>query len=82
MDNAVALTSPLPMAVPASFAGRVAAMPVRAKLSAGIGLAALIGIGVALSMNAGSGDYKVLYANLSDKDGGAVIAQLSTMNVP
>ena len=30
----------------------------------------------------GKGDYKVLYANLSDKDGGAVIAQLSTMNVP
>ena len=28
------------------------------------------------------GDYKVLYANLSDKDGGAVIAQLAQMNVP
>jgi len=82
MDNAVALNHSLPMAVPASFAGRVATMPARAKLSAGIGLAALIGIGVALTMNAGQGDYKVLYANLSDKDGGAVIAQLSTMNVP
>ena len=82
MDNAVALNSSLPMAVPAGFAGRIAAMPARAKLSAGIGLAALIGIGVALTMNAGQADYKVLYANLSDKDGGAVIAQLSTMNVP
>ncbi len=82
MDNAVALTSAQPIDIPASFAGRVAAMPVRAKLSAGIGLAALIGIGVALTMNAGQGDYKVLYANLSDKDGGAVIAQLSTLNVP
>lgn len=28
------------------------------------------------------GEWKVLYANLSDKDGGAVIAQLTTMNVP
>ena len=28
------------------------------------------------------GDYKVLYANLSDKDGGAILAQLSQMNVP
>src|SRR5580765_4957849 len=82
MDNAVALNSSLPMAVPAGFAGRVAAMPARAKLSAGIGIAALIGIGLALAMNAGQSDYKVLYANLSDKDGGAVIAQLSTMNVP
>ena len=82
MDNAVALNSSLPMAVPASFAGRIAAMPARAKLSTGIGLAALIGIGLALAMNAGQSDYKVLYANLSDKDGGAVVAQLSTMNVP
>ncbi len=82
MDNAVALSSPPPIVIPASFAGRVAAMPARAKLSAGVGLAALIGIGVALTMSAGQGDYKVLYANLSDKDGGAVIAQLSTMNVP
>ena len=82
MDNAVALNSPLPMAVPATFAGRVAAMPLRAKLSAGIGLAALVGIGAALTMSASQGDYKVLYANLSDKDGGAVVAQLATMNVP
>ena len=82
MDNAVALSSPQQVVIPAGFAGRVAAMPARAKLSAGIGLAALIGIGVALSMSAGQGDYKVLYANLSDKDGGAVVAQLSTLNVP
>lgn len=27
-------------------------------------------------------DYKVLFSNLSDKDGGAIIAQLSQMNVP
>ncbi|MGQ9724600.1 MAG: flagellar basal-body MS-ring/collar protein FliF [Tepidimonas sp.] len=27
-------------------------------------------------------DYRVLYANLSDKDGGAVLAQLSQMDVP
>lgn len=27
-------------------------------------------------------DYRVLYANLSDKDGGAILAQLSQMNVP
>lgn len=27
-------------------------------------------------------DYKVLFSNLSDKDGGAIVAQLSQMNVP
>src|SRR4051812_5585000 len=82
MDNAVALSAPHPMAAPPGFAGRVKAMPARAKASAAIGIAALVGIAVALSMNASQGDMKVLYANLSDKDGGAVIAQLSTMNVP
>ena len=82
MDNAVALKTSLPMAVPASFSGRFQAMPSRAKLSAAVGLAALIGIVLTLTMSASQGDYKVLYANLSDKDGGAVIAQLAQMNVP
>lgn len=27
-------------------------------------------------------EWRVLYSNLADKDGGAVIAQLTTMNVP
>ena len=27
-------------------------------------------------------DYKVLFSNLSDKDGGAIVAQLTTLNVP
>ena len=75
MDNAVALNSSLPMAVPAGFAGRVAAMPMRAKLSAGVGQAAQIGIGNAQTMTAGQAAYKVLYANLSHKDGRAVDAQ-------
>ena len=82
MDNAIALPASLPTLVPATFAGRVMAMPGRVKLTFAIGLAALIGIVAALSMNASNGDYKVLFANLSDKDGGAVIAQLAQMNVP
>ncbi|MEO7114403.1 MAG: flagellar basal-body MS-ring/collar protein FliF [Caldimonas sp.] len=82
MDNAVALASPRPLAVPATFADRIGAIPASTKLKLGAGLAAIVGIVVALAMNAGTGDYKVLYAGLSDKDGGAVVAQLSTMNVP
>jgi flagellar M-ring protein FliF len=69
-------------ALPDSFAGRIRAMPARSKLSFAIGLAALAGVIFAMTMWASQGDYKVLYANLSDKDGGAVIAQLSQMNVP
>ncbi|HEX7439405.1 MAG TPA: flagellar basal-body MS-ring/collar protein FliF [Caldimonas sp.] len=82
MDNAVALNSSLALALPASFTGRIMALPARAKLSVALGLAALVGIVLALTLGASQGDYRILYANLSDKDGGAVTAQLSQMNVP
>jgi flagellar M-ring protein FliF len=57
-------------------------MPLRSKVSALIGIAALAGVVYAMTAWSSHGDYKVLYANLSDKDGGAVIAQLSQMNIP
>ena len=82
MDNAVALSPNASLAAPATFAGRVQAMPLRSKVSALIGVAALAGIVFAMTAWNSHGDYKVLYANLADKDGGAVIAQLSQMNVP
>jgi flagellar M-ring protein FliF len=82
MDHVVATPSALPLAEPAGFAGRMAALPLRSKLSALLGVAALGGVVLALTLWSSKGDYKVLYANLSDKDGGAVIAQLAQMNVP
>ena len=82
MDNAVTVNPNLPLVESASFGGRVAALPLRSKLSAVIGLLALVGVVLAMLMWSSKGDFKVLYANLSDKDGGAVIAQLSQMNVP
>lgn len=84
MDNAIATSSPQ-MLAPADNNGalaRWAAMPARSKAMLGLGLAALVAIVVALSMWSSQGDYRVLYANLSDKDGGDIIAQLSQMNVP
>ena len=82
MDNAVALPTPLPVSVTDTFGARIKAMPARAKLSTAVGLLALIGVTIALIVGASQGDYKLLYANLSDKDGGAVLAQLTTLNVP
>ena len=70
------------LAAPGAFGARLAALPARAKASLAIGILALAGIVLALSSWNGAGDYKVLYANLSDKDGGAIIAQLSQLNVP
>jgi flagellar M-ring protein FliF len=82
MDNAVTVNPNLPLVESASFSGRMGALPMRSKLSAVLGLMALVGVVLAMLMWSSKGDFKVLYANLSDKDGGAVIAQLSQMNVP
>jgi flagellar M-ring protein FliF len=82
MDNAVVTATPLPLVEPAGFGDRIAALPLRSKLTFGLGVAALAGVVLAMTLWSSKGDYKVLYANLSDKDGGAIIAQLSQMNVP
>ena len=82
MDNAVAVNPALPLAQPAGFGARLAALPAKNKLGLAGGIAALVAVVLAMTMWSSQGDYKVLYANLSDKDGGAIIAQLSQMNVP
>lgn len=82
MDNAVAIANPNQLAAPAGFGARLAALPVKSRISLGLGVAALLAVLAAITMWSSQGDYKVLYANLSDKDGGAIIAQLSQMNVP
>ncbi len=52
----------------------------RLRLFAGIALFVAIGIiGLVMGRQA---EWRVLYANLADKDGGAIVAQLSQMNVP
>nr|MBP6815475.1 flagellar M-ring protein FliF [Burkholderiaceae bacterium] len=72
IDNATAQPAPTGFA----------ALPVKHMALLGIGLAALAAIAVASVMWARTPDYKVLFANLSDKDGGSVVASLSQMNVP
>ena len=67
---------------PQGFAQRLAALPAQKKMMLGGGIAALIAIFVAMTMWGREGDFRVLYANLSDKDGGAILAQLQQMNVP
>ncbi len=54
--------------------------PQRMRLGVGVALL-VVGALVALLLGR-QPDYKVLYANLADKDGGAIVAQLSQMNVP
>jgi flagellar M-ring protein FliF len=61
---------------------RLTNVPVKAMVMLTLGVAALAAVLAALAMWSKSGDYRVLYANLSDKDGGAILSQLSQMNVP
>src|SRR5206468_10783134 len=46
------------------------------------GIAAVLALAVVAVLWARTPEYRVLYSNLSDRDGGDVIAALSTMNVP
>ncbi len=83
MDNAIAANNVTPL-VPATpgFAQRWQALPVRMQLGAVFGVAALIAVLVFMSIGARDADFRVLFPNLSDKDGGAVIERLTQMNVP
>lgn len=52
------------------------------RMRLGVGVALLVAIAVAAIVFGRQPDYRVLFANLNDKDGGAIVAQLSQMNVP
>ena len=76
--------APAALAAPASGSGldRLAALPLRSKLALGAATLALTGLMV-MGVNAGrEPEWRILYASLGDKDGGAVIAALGTLNVP
>lgn len=47
-----------------------------------IAASAAIAIVVALLLWVKSPDYRVLYSNLNDRDGGAIVSQLTQMNIP
>ena len=79
---AVAGTPGVVMDPPPSFVQRVMALPAQRKFMLAGGIAALMGIFIAMMIWGREGDYRVLYANLSDKDGGAILAQLQQMQVP
>lgn len=83
MDNALVPALPSGVARPADgVMARLTAVPVKAMVMLTLGVAALAAVIAALAMWSKGGDYRVLYANLSDKDGGAIVSQLSQMNVP
>jgi flagellar M-ring protein FliF len=60
----------------------LAQAPLQQKIGYLVTLAALIAVLGGMWMWSKSPDYRVLFANLSDRDGGAVVAALSQLNVP
>ncbi|MEJ8825683.1 flagellar basal-body MS-ring/collar protein FliF [Variovorax humicola] len=73
---------PATQAAPAQWSRKLAALDPRQRLRLGVGAALLIALAVVAIIIGRQPDWRVLYANLADKDGGAVIAQLAQMNVP
>ena len=61
---------------------RLAGLEPGQRLRLALGLALLVVVGVGGLLLGRQAEWRVLYANLADKDGGAVVAQLSQMNVP
>ncbi len=89
MDNAIATTAPnqavlvpAPAGNPNSFAARWSTLPRGTQLGAILGVLLLVGLLVAMSFSAKESNYRVLFPQLSDKDGGAIIDRLAQMNVP
>ncbi|WP_027997021.1 flagellar basal-body MS-ring/collar protein FliF [Simplicispira psychrophila] len=74
----------VPLSPPASpsLLQRATALDRVQRMRLGAGLALLVVAALAVVFISAKPDYKVLFANLSDKDGGAIVAQLSQMNVP
>ena len=52
------------------------------KLMLVAGMAAVVAVMVVFWLWSQQPDYRVLYSNFSDKDGGAIVAALEKMNVP
>ena len=76
---------PLAPLVPPANAGwvqRISTLTRTQRMQLGVAAALLVAVAVAAVMLGRQPDYRVLFSNLSDKDGGAVVAQLSQMNVP
>ena len=61
---------------------RLAALDQGQRLRLALGVVLFVAIGVVGLVMGRQAEWRVLYSNLADKDGGAVIAQLTTLNVP
>jgi len=65
-----------------SASNRFEQLSLQQKMGLGAGIAALIALIAGAWMWGQAPDYRVLYSNLSDRDGGAIIESLQQLNIP
>lgn len=65
-----------------TVAQRLAGLDQGQRLRLALGVVLFVAIGIIGLVMGRQAEWRVLYSNLADKDGGAVIAQLTTLNVP
>lgn len=71
-----------PAAGPLTWQQRLAGLDRNQRILIGAVAALVVAGVVAAMMFSRQPDYRVLFSNLSDKDGGAIVSQLAAMNVP
>jgi len=69
-------------AASAGWQQRLATLDRSARMRLGAAALLLLGVLAAAFFYGRQPDYRVLFSGLNDKDGGAIVAQLTTMNVP
>jgi len=67
---------------PSDLVGRLKLLTPQQKMGVAVGVAALIALLAGSWMWGQTPDYRVLYSNLSDRDGGAIIESLQQLNIP
>ncbi|WP_210542266.1 flagellar basal-body MS-ring/collar protein FliF [Rhodoferax sp. PAMC 29310] len=65
-----------------SLAGRLSGLDQSQRLRLALGVVLFLAIGIIGIVMGRQAEWRVLYSNLADKDGGAIVAQLSQMNIP
>ena len=73
---------PVQSVATASWGGKLGSLSRAQMLRLGLGVVAFLAVVIVGVVMGRQAEWRVLYANLADKDGGAVVAQLSQMNIP
>ncbi len=77
-----AVTVPAAIPINPTLIQRLAGLERAQKIRLGVGAVLLVMIALVGMVMGRQAEWRVLYANLADKDGGAIVAQLTQMNVP